>query len=260
MFHSSMRARYVVCAIVAAAMVVVPARASGGGFPAARAVAAPTVKDFMRVLDAQIQRVKPRDVFRRTIVFSDVRADAPEGNVYPFTVTAAVHDYNPGWPPSHYFGKTCITRIVGIRSNMRRDRIGEWIVEMQVKMPEPVCTNNPTEGKSAFPLDSLRGMRVGTSAPLPERMTKKQVNVNLRLGEYACTYSGGGLASKYRFRLNRDKTYTDIEGTRGGTYVFELLAGTLMFHGGFLDSMGGKSVENQSVFQISPALTCAPWG
>jgi hypothetical protein len=63
-----------------------------------------------------------------------------------------------------------------------------------------------------------------------------------------------------QFRLNRDKTYTDLEGARGGTYVFELLAGTLKFHGGFLDKMGGPSVENQSVFKISPALTCAPWG
>jgi hypothetical protein len=259
MFHSSTRVRRVAVGMAVAAISIVPARASGSGSLGAGAVAAPTVRDFMRVLDAQIQRAKPRDVIRRTIVFGDVRADAPEANVYPFTATATVHDYNPGWPPDHYFGKTCITRVVGTRYNMRRDRIGEWVVEMQAKMPEAVCTNNPTEGKSAFPLDDLTGTRVGTSVAVPE-VTKKQANVNLRLGEYACTLPGGRLKEGMRFRLNRNKTYTDIEGARGGTYVFELLAGTLMFHGGFLDKMGGKSVDDQSVFKVSPTLTCAPWG
>ncbi len=212
----------------------------------------------MRVLDAQIQSARPREVFRRTVVFNDVRAGAPEGTVFPFTATVSIHDYNPGFPPAHYYGKTCITRIGTTRYDMHRDRIGEWVVDTRT-IPEPVCTQNPVEGKSAFPLDSLRGTRVGTSNPLPELMTKKKVNVNLRLGEYACTRPGGRIAAQMGFRLNRDKTYTDVDGARGGTYTFELLAGTLMFQGGFLDKMGGKSVNNESVFNLSADLTCAPW-
>jgi len=223
-------------------------------------IAPPTPREFMRVLDAQIQRDKPREVFQRTIVFEDVRAGEPEGNVFPFTVSAIVHDYNPGFPPNNYYGQTCITRIVGLRYIMRRDRLGEWVVERNSPLPAPVCVKNPAAGKSAYPLDSLRGTRVGTSTPLPTLMAKKRVNVNLRLGEYACTWPGGGLASKYRFRLGRDKTYTDLEGKRGGTYVFQQLEGTLHFKGGFLDKMGGPSIEDASAFQISPTLTCAPWG
>jgi hypothetical protein len=213
----------------------------------------------MRALDAQLQRARPTDVFRRTIVFGDVRAGTPEGNVYPFAATATIHDYNPGFSLSRYWGKTCITRIVGARYTMHRDRLGEWVVEVK-KIPPPTCTDNPSEGVSAFPLDSLHGTRVGTSVPVPGLMTKTRVNVNLRLGDYACTWPGGRLASQMRFRLNRDKTYTDIDGARGGTYAFELLSGTLKFHGGFLDRMGGKSVDNTSTFTISPTLTCAPWG
>ncbi|MEO8336106.1 MAG: hypothetical protein ABI664_14100 [bacterium] len=227
---------------------------------AAGAEDAPTTRDFMLALDAQIQRAKPRDVFRRTIVFSDVHAGAPEANVYPFTATAIIHDYNPGWPPQYYYGKTCITRIVGTRYDMRHDRFGGWVVEMKSKMPQPECADNAKEGKSAVPLDSLRGTRVGTSVALPESSTEKRVNVNLRLGEYACTYPGGGLASKFRFRLNRDKTYTDLEGARSGTYVFDRFAGTLTFHGGFLDKLSGKSIDNASVFWVEPSMTCALWG
>jgi hypothetical protein len=252
MHRSPTRNRCLALGMVATVVLVMPVHA--------HAFAAPSARDFMRVLDARIQRAKPRDVFQRTIVFGDVSAGAAEGRIYPFTVTATVHDYNPGWPPEHYYGRTCITRIVRTRYDMLRDRLGEWTVETKAEIPAPVCTDNPAEGKSAFPLDSLRGTRLGTSAPLPELMTKKQVNVSLRLGEYACVWPGGRLASQMRFRLNRDKTYTDLNGARGGTYTFEPFSATLKFHGGFLDKMGGKSVEGFSTFAISPALTCAPWG
>lgn len=238
--------------MVAAVVLVVPAHA--------RAQAVPSTRNFMRVLDAQIQQTKPRDIFKRTLVFADVSAGEPEGKIYPFTTTATIHDYNPGWPPEHYYGRTCITRIVRTRYNMLRDRIGEWKVEMKAESPQPVCTDNPTEGRSAFPLDSLGGTRVGTSLPLPELMTKNQVNINLRLGEYACVWPGGRMASQMRFRLNRDKTYTDLDGVRAGTYTFEPLSATLTFKGGFLDKMGGKSVGGISAFAISPTLTCSPWG
>jgi hypothetical protein len=250
MFHSATRNRWL--ALVAAAILVVPVRAE--------ASVPPSTKDFMRVLDAKIQRAKPREVFQRTIVFADVSAGEVEGEVYSFIVTATIHDYNPGWPPDHYYGKTCITRIVRTRYRMLRDRLGEWTVETNADTPPSVCTDNPMEDKSAFPLDSLRGTRVGTSAPLPALMTKKQVNVSLRIGEYACTGPGGRIASQMNFRLNPDKTYTDLEGARGGTYVFDALSATLKFRGGFLDKMGGPSVESLSVFRISPTLTCAPWG
>ncbi len=252
MSHLRTRNRCLALILVAAAILVVPALAHASTVPSA--------KDFMRVLDARIQRAKPREVFQRTVVFADVSAGAPEATVYPFTVTATIHDYNPGWPPDHYYGRTCITRIVRTRYNMLRDRLGEWTVETSAVTPQPVCTDNPTEGKSAFPLDSLRGTRVGTSLPLPVLMTKKRVNVTLRIGDYACTGPGGRISLQMRFRLNPDKSYSDLEGARGGTYVFEALSATLRFRGGFLDKMGGPSVDGLSVFRISPTLTCALWG
>jgi len=251
MFYLPTRNHCLAMGMAAIVILAAPARAHTS--------AAPTAREFMRALDAQLQRAKPRDIFHRTIVFGDVSAGGPEGNVYPFTATATIHDYTPGYPPNRYFGKTCITKIVRTRFNMLRDRFGEWTAIAKADVPAPVCADNPVEGKSIFPLDSLRGTRVGTSAIVPQLITKKMVNVNLRLGEYACTNSDGGLASRMRFRLNPDKTYTDLEGKRGGTYDFRQLEGTLHFKGGFLDKMGGPSVDNISMFQISPTLYCAPW-
>jgi hypothetical protein len=250
MVRSSTLSRYAATCLATTLMFAASAHASS--------VAAPTPREFMRVLDAQIQRAKPREVFQRTIVFGDVRAGEPEGNVFPFTVSATIHDYNPGYPPDNYYGRTCITRIVSALYVMRRDRIGEWMVERKGAAPEPTCTNNPAEGKSAVPLDSLRGTRVGTSVPTAP-VIKRRPNVNLRLGEYACTTPTGRLAAGMRFRMNPDKTYTDLEGKRGGTYVYNPLEATLHFKGGFLDKLGGPSVENISMFQISPTLYCAPW-
>jgi hypothetical protein len=251
MFHSLTRIRYLAIRVMVAATLVVPA--------GAHASVAPSTRDFMRVLDARLQRAKPRDVFQRTIVFAEVRAGEPEGNVYPFTVTATIHDYNPGWPPNHYFGKTCLTRIASTRYTMQSDRLGQWMVETKANTPAAVCIDNPTEGSSAFPLDSIRGTRVGMSAPLPTPMTKKHVNVTLRIGDYACTDVVGRLAAGMKFRLNPDKSYTDLDGGRRGNYLFDPTSATLTFRGGFLDKMGGPSVGGMSSFRISPTLTCAPW-
>lgn len=253
MFRSTPRNCLLTLGLAATMVFVAPGRASGG------ATAAPSTREFMLALDAQIQRAKPREVFKRTIVFGDVRAGQPDGDVYPFTATVTIHDYNPGWPPDHYFGRTCITRIVSVRYELQRSRVREWVVAATQEIPKPICTDNPEEGKSIFPLDSLRGTRLGSSAPLPALMTRKLPNVTLKLGEYACTWPGGRLASQMRFRLNRNKTYTDLDGARGGTYTFDPFSTELRLHGGFLDKMGGKSID-YSTFSFSTTLTCGPWG
>jgi hypothetical protein len=251
MFHSLTRNRCLALGMMAAVILVVPGHA--------HAQAAPSTTQFMRVLDAKLQQARPRDILKRTILLADVSVGEPVGRIYPFTATATIHDYTPGWPPERYFGKTCITRLVGARYNMLRDAIGEWKVETKANTPAPVCTDNPTDGKSAVPLDSLRGTRVGTSLPPPELMTKKRVNINLKLGEYACIWPTGRISSQMRFRLNRDKTYTDLEGARGGTYTYEPFSATIKFNGGFLDKMGGKAVSDISAFALTPSLTCSPW-
>ena len=212
----------------------------------------------MRVLDAKIQRSKPADMFRRTVLFKDVRAGEPSNGVYPFSVSLTVHDYSPGWGTNKYFGKTCLSKIDGARYTMALDRLREWAVEGPTTLSDVKCVDNPLPRVSAFPIDSLKGTRVGKSADAPVVLTKELRTFVLKMGEYACVLPGGRLAANRGFRLKTDKSYTDATGERGGKYVFEPFSTTLKFHGGFLDGQIGKFVEDTG-FVLSPTLTCTPW-
>jgi hypothetical protein len=250
--------------VAASISVVTPARASGQS-PAddssARPIGIrrpPTIKDLMMTLEAALQQTKSREIFKRTVVIGDVRPGEPNGRVYPFVVVATVHDYNPGNSLSGYAGKTCITKLAHVTFNMRRDRIGEWTVDPST-VSGGVCVNNPSAGVSAFPLDSIPGKRVGSSAPLPKVMISTRRPWVPKVGEWACLLPGGRLAANTGFRMKADKTYTDLDGKRGGKYVFDFEAASITFHGGFMDGKGGKNVEGDGIV-LSPSLTCAPWG
>jgi hypothetical protein len=219
----------------------------------------PSTSTLMTTMDATLQQAKPREIFRRTVVFGDVHAGRPNGQVYPFIVSATVHDYTPGWPRNNYYGQTCLTKIDHGAFNMRRDRLGEWAVEGRTELSGGSCVKNPSEGVSAFPLDSMAGTRVGSSVLLrPPLPTKGRAWVP-KIGEWACVLPGGRLASNMGFRMKANKSYTDLEGARGGTYIYDVLASSLTFRGGFLDGRGGKNVDGDGIV-LSPTLTCAPWG
>jgi hypothetical protein len=223
-----------------------------------RGSAQPTTKDLMRVLDARIQRSKPADMFKRTVLFREVRAGEPADRAYPFVVSLTIHDYSPGWGVNKYFGKTCLTKIDRVTYTMALDRLREWAVAGPTTFSDINCADNPRPRVSAFPLDSLKGTRVGKSADTPEVLTKDLRTFVLKMGEYACVLPGGRLASNRGFRLKADKSYTDATGARGGTYHFEPFSTTIKFRGGFLDGQGGKFVEDTGLV-LSPTLTCSPW-
>lgn len=218
----------------------------------------PTTKNLMTTLETALQQTKPREIFKRTVVIGDARPGQPNGQVYPFDVMATVHDYNPGNSMVGDLGKTCITKLAHVTFNMRRDKIGEWTVE-PTSVSGAVCLNNPSSGVSAFPLDSIPGKRVGSSAPLPAVMTSTRTPWVPKVGEWACLLPGGRLAANMGFRMKVNKTYTDLEGARGGKYVFDFEAASITFRGGFLDGKGGKNVDGDGIV-LSPTLTCAPWG
>jgi hypothetical protein len=218
----------------------------------------PTINNLMTTLDATLQQTKSREIFKRTVVIGEVRPGRQNGRVYPFDVMATVHDYNPGDAMSNYAGTTCITKLAHVTFNMRRDKIGEWAVEPST-VSGGVCVNNPKPGQSAFPLDSIPGKRVGTSAPLPKVMTSTRKPWVPKVGEWACLLPGERLAANMGFRMKADKTYTDLDGQRGGRYVFDFEAASITFKGGFLDGKGGRNVDGDGIV-LSPSLTCAPWG
>jgi hypothetical protein len=218
----------------------------------------PTTKNLMTTLEATLQQTRSREIFKRTVVIGEVRPGQPNGQVYPFDVMATVHDFNPGNSMVGDLGKTCITRLAHVTFNMRRDRIGEWTVEPS-SVSGGVCVKNPKSGESAFPLDSIPGKRVGSSAPMPPLTTMTGKPWVPKVGEWACLLPGGRIAANMGFRMKADKTYTDLEGARGGKYVFNFEASSVTFKGGFLDGKGGKNVDGDGIV-LSPSLTCSPWG
>jgi hypothetical protein len=249
MFRTFMLARtYRAAAIGTTLILVTPLAASGQ----------PKTHEVMRLLEAQIQRAKPSDIFKRTVLIRDVKIGEATGGAYPLVVSLTVHDYSPGFPPDNYNGKTCLTNVEHAAYRMVQDRLREWTVEARTTFPEPKCANNPAANVSSFPLDSLSGTRVGSSAPMPAVMTKSLKTFVPRMGEYACVLPGGRMAANKGFRLKADKTYTDAARAHGGTYVYEPFAMTIAFHGGFMDGQSGKFVEGTGLV-LSPTLTCTPW-
>jgi hypothetical protein len=222
------------------------------------ASAQPKTREVMQVLEYQIQRSKPSEILKRTVLIKDVKVGEGSGGVYPLVVSLTVHDYSPGFPPNKYYGKTCLAKVEHAAYRMVRDQLREWTIEGRTTFPDAKCVDNPAANVSSFPLDSLSGTRVGSSAPMPAVMTKSLKTFVPRMGEYACVFPGGRMAANKGFRLKLDKTYTDVARAHGGTYVYEPFGMTLAFHGGFMDGQTGKFVEGTGLV-LSPTLTCTPW-
>src|SRR5438105_15921532 len=70
-----------------------------------------TIEQFKQTLDAQLQKLKPEGFTVRTVLFQDVKAGKPNGEYYPFLVTAVIHDYGPGYPANRYYGQTCVGKM-----------------------------------------------------------------------------------------------------------------------------------------------------
>ena len=80
----------------------------------------------------------------------------------------------------------------------------------------------------------------------------------LYLGEFACYGTAGRLMAGMGFNLKSGGRYNDLDGARGGTYVFNATAATISFHGGFLDGQVGRNVRTTG-FQLSQTVSCEPW-
>jgi hypothetical protein len=212
------------------------------GVPARSANERPTVEQFKQLLTAHLKKLQTDSHTVRTVLFQEVKPGTPNDGYFPFQVTAIIHDYSPGFPANKYYGETRIGKIDKWKFDLRKDEFGAWVVQGRMT-PEFDYHKNPAEGVSAVPVASLPGTPVGKS-PAPgekgggsEKPTPKQPaqNATLYLGEYACYGTGGRLMAGMGFRLKPGGTYLDLDGKRGGRYVYDAGAHTITFRGGFLD-------------------------
>jgi hypothetical protein len=229
-------------------------------------IAQPTVEQFKQQFYTQMQKLKPSDVTRRNVSFVEVVKGSPSGAYYPFKVTAYVHDYSPGYPANHYYGKTCVQKFDGLKYDMLKDNFGGWNIQgkFTASLDDTKCANNPSQGLEALPLSSVQGTvynatqikQASPNATLQKPAANK--NGDLYVGEYACYGTGSRLMAGMGFILKPNGTYVDVDNKRGGTYNYNSQKATISFNGGFLSGQVGKNVK-QSGFQLSNTVTAEPW-
>jgi hypothetical protein len=228
--------------------------------PGFAAGAQPSVELFKQVLDARLQKVKSEGKTVRTVLFQEVVPGKPNGGYYPFQVTAIIHDYSRGYPPNQYYGETCVGKMEKRKFDLLADEFGGWIVQGPMSVLGPECKKNPSEGVSAIPLAGLPGAPAG-KAPTdakPAAPPAATEGGNLYLGEYACYGAGNQLMAGMGFQLKPGGKYHDVDGERGGTYVYDAHESTISFRGGFLSGQAGRNVRNTG-FRLSSTVNCEPW-
>lgn len=217
----------------------------------------PTVDQFKQVLNAQLQALKPQGTSVRTVLFQAVRALPQKSGYYPFEVTLNIHDYGPGYPPNHFYGATCVGHMDKWQFDMLKNEAGRWIVQGRMTVTDKPCKDNPAEGVSSMPLAGLTGEPAPTGMPAADAPGAKPT-ATLYMGEFACYGAGNKLMAGMGFLLKPGNKYTDVDGGRGGTFVFDAAAATITFRGGFFDGQIGRHVKTTG-FDLSQTVHCEPW-
>ncbi|HYV96260.1 MAG TPA: hypothetical protein VE967_02265 [Gemmatimonadaceae bacterium] len=225
-------------------------------FPPCVLNAQPTVEQFKQVMNAQLQKLKGGPKVVRTVLFQNVRAGRANGGRYPFEVTAVIHDYDPGYPPNRYYGQTCIGEISAWPFDMLKNDMGDWMVQGRMTA-DAKCTPNKTEGVASVPLASLKGESAAPGMPASTPASAAD-RAQLYLGEYACYGVGSRLMAGMGFKLEAGGKYAGVDGTGAGTYVRDVAAATITFHGGKFDGQVARNVKNTG-FQLSQTVSCEPW-
>jgi len=233
------------------------------------AQAPPTVETLKQVLTKKLMKLTPGGSTERNVLFLSVQAGSANSGTYPFKVTAVVRDYGAGYPKNHYYGTTCVGHLDEQVYTLLKDDFGGWDVQgvMTPPMATNQCKNNPAEGVSAIPLNTLQGTQAGpaqaaNAAPVaPVGMAAATPAAGssgsaLRQGEWACYGSGGRALIGLGFKITSGSTYTDLDNKSRGTYNYNSGAGTITFNGGHLAGQVAKAVGGNR-FNIG-TTTCQP--
>ena len=125
---------------------------------------APSANDARQAIELKLMAAKPAGFTERNVMLQNVVAEAPSGDAYPYWVTAIIRDYSPGFPANHFYGETCVGRIVpvgatpGWRFIVSRNSLGAWQADGRTTLQSSEgrrCTPNPSAGVSSMPLAGL---------------------------------------------------------------------------------------------------------
>jgi|GEM_PF-1155033 len=229
----------------------------------------PTVETFKQVITKRLQKLLIEGYTQRDVRFISVLAGKVKNGAYPFRATIVVRDYGPGYPKNRYYGQTCVGKLVDEDYYMVVDDFGGWDVQgvMTPHLNNQTCKNNPSEGVSSFPTESLEGTAASAGTPAGPAASAPKNNGqiaagkantgggSITTGEWACYGSGGRALIGLAFKVNANGTYTDLDNKNHGTY--SVSGSKLIFKGGHLDGQVGHSVGGGR-FNIG-TTTCEPF-
>lgn len=92
-----------------------------------------------------------------------------------------------------------------------------------------------------------------------QKTTPKQTGGNatgLKIGEYACTGSGGRIMIGLSFKVLSGNRFTNLDGDRSGT--FTISDAKVMFRGGHLDGIIGRDLKDYW-FVVGSQASCGPY-
>jgi hypothetical protein len=93
----------------------------------------------------------------------------------------------------------------------------------------------------------------------PKNAPPKQTSGNssgLKIGEYACTGSGGRMMIGLGFKVLSGNRYTNLDGDQSGT--FTISGGKITFRGGHLDGVIGRDLKD-NWFTVASQAQCGPY-
>jgi hypothetical protein len=234
--HRSTRVDYLRQCWWAVAAVVVFA---GYGTSAAQTTAAPGPDALKQALTKRLVDLKPAGVTERNVLFQSVVAGKGSGGTYPFTVMMLIRDYNPGYPPNHYYGDTCVAHVTGGVYELSLDQFGGWHAEgrMTPDMSQRECKPN-TSAVSSIPLESLTGATApaGPAAPaakMPPPAAVAGGESGVAQGAYQC-WSNGQARMLLNFTIAGAGQYTGSDN-KPGTFSLDAATSRITFKGGALD-------------------------
>lgn len=204
--------------------------------PVAAFAADLTADTAKQILDKRWQSLRPVGFTERNVLFQSVRALGPNR----FSVTAAVRDYGPGYPPNHFYGSTCVGHFDDAVFSFRFDG-ANWQADgaFTAASGKTLCQNNPAAGVSSQPLASLQGASAPAgqiaAGPAPVK------SGGMVEGSYEC-WNFNQARAGLNFAVRSGGRYTDSEGTAG---TFSLNAGNqqVLFKGGLLSVLAGDGFQ-----------------
>ena len=70
--------------------------------------------------------LRPEGYSERQVLFQSLTPTPKKGALYPFTVSAVIRVYGPGYPANKFYGETCIGRMYNWVFDLSPGANGEW--------------------------------------------------------------------------------------------------------------------------------------